>query len=176
MPDIDVSQMYVEVYNVVANLLPGVTIRGGYQNVGAPVGRDDLGRPTDTVIVIEEIPTSSSQGRADVSEWVEDSPSSVGGSSQAKEDYEAIFNIHQVGGRGELLQKLRAGVELDSTVALMRTAGIVCRRVNQTIPMYNEVNERWGPDCMAEFIFAGSYRLTQPANKITDVKYTLNEI
>ena len=33
--------------------------------------------------------------------------------------------------------------------------------------------KRWGPDCMAEFIFAGSYRLAQINNKITDVTFSV---
>jgi hypothetical protein len=175
MADIDVSAMYKAVRDTVVDIVgAGVTVKGGYQNVAQPEARDELGNVAATYLVIVDIPTSDNTGRADVSAWTEDAVGSVGGSIKYRDDFEATYEIHQVGGRGELLQKIKSSMELDSIVEAMRTRGIACRRHGQTVPVYNEVNEKWGPDCMAEFIFAGSYRLTESVNKITDVKYTLD--
>lgn len=174
MADIDVSAMYDAVYDTVQEIVGATQIEGGMQNVAQPVDRDELGKPTATYLTIIEIPTTSTTGRADVSAWTEDAPGSVGGSTQSRQDFEAIYEIHQTGGRGELLQKVKLSLELDSVIEKMRVRGIACRRHGQTMALYNEVNERWGPDCMAEFTFAGSYRLTETVNKITDVKYALS--
>jgi len=179
MTDIDVSGMYLAVYEIVDEILnPGtpptpIKIRGGYQNIAAPEKQNDMGRPVAPYISIVEIPISGSEGYPDVSEWTEDSPGSVEGSQQVKDDYEATYEIHQTGGRGELLQKIKTALNLDNIVASMETKGIGNRRTGVTMPTYNSIENRWGPDCMAEFIFAGSYRLAQINNRITNVTFTV---
>ncbi|MCK5236971.1 MAG: hypothetical protein KAR06_08305, partial [Deltaproteobacteria bacterium] len=165
MADINVSAMYDAVYEIIDEILnPGapptpIKIRAGYQNIAAPEKLDDMGKPEAPYISIVEIPISNSEGYPDISEWTEDSPGSTGGSQQAKDDYEATYEIHQTGGRGELLQKVKVALNLDNIAASMNTKGIASRRTGPTMPTYNSIEKRWGPDCMAEFIFAGSYRL-----------------
>jgi len=175
MPDIDVSQGYKAFRDVLVQILPGVKIKGGYRNVAQPVERDELGQPKETYLVLMGIPVSQSQGRADVSAWTEDSPGSTTGSQTVREDYTGIYELHQVGGRGELIQKVKLSLEMDSFIAKMSLAGLACLRHGPTMPTYSEVNKKWGPDCMSEFTLAASYRLTETNNKITDVKYTLND-
>lgn len=176
MSDIDVSLMYVAVRKTVL-LITGLAeelVLAAYQNVANPSKLDNVGRVITPYLSIVEIPVAQSDGYPDVNNWVEDAPASVAGTQQSKDDFEATFEIHQTGGRGEILQKIKAALSLETIIQFMVTESIVSRRYGATIPLYSINDKRWGPDCMAEFIFAGSYRLSQASNKVTDVTYTFN--
>jgi hypothetical protein len=170
---VDVSKMYESVYKTIEYILgPQVGIYAAYQNISAPQADSVLGAPQNPYIVINEIPSSKSLGNPDSKQW--QVFSGIEGRQELKDDYQAVYEIHQVGGRGELLQKLKAHLWFDTVVAFMKNNGVSNLSAGETIPMYNEITNQFGPDCMAEFIFASVYRSEETFNKITDVQTSVD--
>lgn len=173
---LDLKTMHDAIYDTFDFILGGaVVIEHSYANVSAPTDQDDVGNPVEPYLVLPKIPaTSRSTGRSDVRPWKEDSPGSLEGTSQAREDFEAEFDVHQVGGNGEILQKLRAAMELDNVVAFMANLGLAHHRTGDTVPAYVQTDKTWGPDAVASFVFSGAFVLDEQFVKTTDVQYTLN--
>lgn len=173
---LDMKTMHDAIFDTFDRILGGaVVIEHSYANVSAPTDQDDLGNPAEPYLVLPKIPAISSEsGRPDVSQWEENSPGSLEGTTSAREDFSAEYDVHQVGGNGEILQKLRTAMELESNILFMASLGLAHLRTGQTVPAYDQQNKTWGPDAVAPFTFAGAFVLEEQFVKTTDVQYTLN--
>lgn len=181
MSHLSLADMYSAVYNTVEFVLGfhNLEIVGGYQNVSAPEDTDYDGNPENPYIMIRPIPSGGSQGRADSKFILDDpeDPENPDGYMQYREDFVGAYEIHQIGGVGEYLQEFRLALEtaaLGETGEYMRQLGLSSRTVSDITPTYNRTDKNWGPDCMAEFTFAGSFVRIERAIAITDVEFDVN--